>query len=59
MTTGLSVLGESMLNRALASDNPCKSIKEHIEKDVCGKHPLATASPMVCPKHTNTGFGLN
>lgn len=49
MTGGLSVLGESVLKRALASDNPCKLVQEHIRKDICGTTKPGAKSPMVCP----------
>jgi hypothetical protein len=49
MTAGLSVVGESVFKRALAAENPCKSIKQDIRKAACGSdHPLAK-SPLVCP----------
>ena len=50
MTAGLSVLGESMVKRILASENPCPPINEHIVKDLCPKNALAASSEMVCPK---------
>jgi hypothetical protein len=49
MTGGLSLLGESMFKRVLASDNPCESTRKTIEKDLCPKNPIAAASKMVCP----------
>ncbi len=49
MTGGLSVVGESVLKRALASENPCAAVKEHIRKDICGTSQPAAASPLVCP----------
>jgi AsmA family len=49
MTGGLSVLGESMVKRALASDNPCGSVQHHIHKEFCGTPEAAGASTMVCP----------
>jgi len=49
MTGGLSVLGESMMKRALASDNPCESVRDHIHKKFCGTPQAAGASTMVCP----------
>jgi uncharacterized protein involved in outer membrane biogenesis len=49
MTGGLSVLGESMMKRALASDNPCGSVQDHIHKKFCGTPEAAGASTMVCP----------
>jgi hypothetical protein len=50
MTAGLSVLGESMVKRILASENPCPAINKHIVKDLCPKNALAASSEMVCPK---------
>jgi hypothetical protein len=48
MTAGLSVVGESVLKRAMAADNPCNSIRQDIRNQVCGTdHPLAR-SPLVC-----------
>lgn len=49
MTGGLSILGESMFKRVLASDDPCESTKKMIEEDLCPKNPIAAASKMVCP----------
>ena len=49
MTAGLSVVGESVLKRVLASDDPCKSTKKLIKKELCPKNALAASSPMVCP----------
>jgi hypothetical protein len=49
MTAGLSVVGESVYKRALASENPCESINKHIRKDVCSSGSPAAASPLVCP----------
>ena len=50
MTAGLSVLGEAMVKRILASENPCPQIKKHILKDLCPQNPLAASSEMVSPK---------
>ena len=50
MTGGLSILGESVVKRVLASDNPCTSTKKIIQKDLCPKNPIAAASTMVCPQ---------
>lgn len=48
MTAGLSVVGESVIKRALSAENPCKSLKKDIRKEVCGtKEPMA-GSPLVC-----------
>ena len=49
MTGGLSILGESMFKRVLASDDPCESTKKTIKKDLCPKNPIAAASNMICP----------
>jgi len=49
MTGGLSILGESMLKRALASENPCAEIEKHIRKGICATDDPAADSPLVCP----------
>jgi hypothetical protein len=49
MTGGMSILGESVIKRVLATENPCKSTKDTIVKDLCPKNPIAASSPMVCP----------
>ncbi|MCP5129603.1 MAG: AsmA family protein [Pseudomonadales bacterium] len=49
MTGGLSVFGESMLKRALASENPCLTVQKHIHKEFCTTDNPATSSPLVCP----------
>ena len=49
MTGGLSIVGESVLKRALASENPCDTVQKHIRKNICGTDQPAAASPMVCP----------
>ncbi|CAA0096844.1 Uncharacterised protein [Halioglobus japonicus] len=49
MTGGLSVLGESLLKRVLASENPCQSIEKLISKELCPTNPIAASSPLVCP----------
>jgi len=49
MTAGLSVVGESVLKRALASANPCEAIRQQIQKDLCGTDQPAASSPLVCP----------
>ena len=49
MTAGLSVVGESVLKRAMAAENPCKSIKKDIRKEVCGTGRALAQSPLVCP----------
>ncbi|RKZ05914.1 hypothetical protein DRQ32_11815, partial [bacterium] len=50
MTAGLSVVGESVYKRALASADPCKSIREDIREDICATDQPAASSPLVCPK---------
>jgi hypothetical protein len=49
MTAGLSVVGESVLKRAMAAENPCKSIKKDIREEVCGSNRALAQSPLVCP----------
>ncbi|MEP5763021.1 MAG: hypothetical protein ABJ308_00435 [Halieaceae bacterium] len=49
MTAGISLIGESMFNRVLASANPCQSTQAEIRKDICGTDQAAAASPLVCP----------
>ena len=49
LTGGLSVVGESVLKRALASENPCKSVQKEIRKGICGTSKPGANSPMVCP----------
>jgi hypothetical protein len=48
MTAGLSVVGESVLKRALVAETPCENIRKEIEKGMCGGDAPVT-SPMVCP----------
>ena len=50
MTAGLSVVGESVFKRALASSDPCKAIKKDIREDLCKTNQPAASSPLVCPK---------
>ena len=49
MTAGLSVVGESVIKRGLASEDPCKTIKKEIHKDMCTAGQPLTASPLACP----------
>ncbi|MCB1706575.1 MAG: hypothetical protein KDI17_17045 [Halioglobus sp.] len=49
MTGGLSVLGETLFKRVLASENPCTSIEGLISKELCPSNPIAASSPLVCP----------
>jgi hypothetical protein len=48
MTAGLSVVGESVIKRALSAENPCKSLKKDIRKEVCGTEEPMAGSPLVC-----------
>ncbi len=49
MTGGLSVVGESVLKRALASENPCLAVQTQIRRDICGTSQRAATSSLVCP----------
>nr|MBP6700836.1 hypothetical protein [Halioglobus sp.] len=49
-TGGLSILGEAMLRRVWASDNPCNSVRRIIVEQQCPKNPIAASSPLVCPR---------
>lgn len=49
-TGGLSILGETLLRRIWASENPCTSVKRIIVEKECPINPIAASSPMVCPK---------
>jgi hypothetical protein len=49
-TGGLSILGEAMLRRIWASDNPCNSVRRIIVEQFCPTNPVAASSPMVCPR---------
>lgn len=48
-TGGLSVLGESLIKRVLATENPCTSLRALISKDLCPVNAIAASSPLVCP----------
>jgi hypothetical protein len=48
MTAGLSVLGESVLKRAMAAENPCISLKKDIREAACGTDQPLAKSPLVC-----------
>jgi hypothetical protein len=50
LTGGLSIVGESVLKRALASENPCESVHKHIRKDLCVPGQTAASSALVCPQ---------
>ncbi len=52
MTGGLSVVGESVLKRALASDDPCDAVDKHIRKDLCKAGQPTASSPLVCPANS-------
>jgi hypothetical protein len=49
MTGGLSIVGESVLKRALVSEDPCESVNKHIRKDICGSDSAAAKSALICP----------
>jgi hypothetical protein len=49
-TGGLSILGETLFRRVLASDNPCTSVKRLMVEQLCPANPIAASSQMVCPK---------
>ncbi len=49
-TGGLSILGEAMLRRIWASDNPCNSVRRIIVEQFCPTNPVAASSQMVCPR---------
>jgi hypothetical protein len=49
LTAGLSIVGESVFNRALASSNPCKAIRKEIRKDLCKTDVPLASSPIACP----------
>ncbi|NQX87789.1 MAG: AsmA family protein [Halioglobus sp.] len=50
MTGGLSLVAESVLKRALASENPCPPIQKLIREEMCPTNPIAASSPMMCPE---------
>ena len=49
MTGGLSILAESVLKRAMASENPCPPIQDLIQKEICPKSAVARSSQRMCP----------
>ncbi len=49
MTAGLSVLGESVMNRMLASEDPCGSLKKEMRKKLCDSDAPLSDSPLACP----------
>lgn len=49
LTAGLSVVGESVFNRVLASGNPCKDIIQEIRKDLCISDAPLASSHIACP----------
>ena len=49
LTAGLSVIGESVFNRVLASGNPCDDIREEIRQDLCATQAPLAQSPIACP----------
>ena len=50
MTAGLSVVGESVIKRALSSENPCAAVKKQIHQDMCGADQPLSKSALACPK---------
>ena len=50
MTTGLSVVAESVLKRAMASENPCPPLKKLISTELCPKSEIAASSDRMCPQ---------
>jgi hypothetical protein len=49
MTGGLSLIGESVVKRVLASEHPCENLANRVRKEVCGGDTPAAASSLVCP----------
>ncbi len=49
MTGGLSVVGESVLKRALASEEPCLRMQELMREGLCPNNARAASSSLVCP----------
>jgi len=49
-TGGLSIVGEAVLRRIWASDNPCNSVRRIIVEQFCPTNPVAASSQMVCPR---------
>jgi uncharacterized protein involved in outer membrane biogenesis len=54
MTAGLSVVAESVLKRAMASENPCPPIIRLIQDEMCPKSEIARSSPRMCPQAQTT-----
>ncbi len=50
-TAGLSVVGESVLNRALASNDPCAAIQEEIRKRFCPAGQPLAGSRLACSEN--------
>ena len=48
MTAGLSVVGESMVKRVLAAEDPCGDLRAEIQKNICGTEQRLASAPMVC-----------
>lgn len=48
MTAGISVVGESVLKRALVAETPCENIRKEIQESMCSGEDPAITSPMVC-----------
>ena len=49
MTAGLSVVGESVVKRVLAANDPRGDLREEIRKNICGTEQRLAASAMECP----------
>lgn len=49
MTAGMSIIGESVVKRALAAKDPCSDIFKEIQKTECSSQSLLSGSAMVCP----------
>ena len=50
MTAGLSVVAESVLKRAMASENPCPPIQKLIRDEMCPTSAIAASSARMCPQ---------
>ncbi len=50
MTAGISVVAESVLKRAMASENPCPPIKKLIRDEMCPTNAIAASSRRMCPE---------
>jgi hypothetical protein len=57
MTAGMSMLGESMYNRVLASADPCIAIHSKIRENICTSDAPISGSPLVCPSSASDPGG--